>query len=157
MRHLSEIRDKNPQKGGFRQMKGEENSCCDFFSEGLCFSFSLNGSRLAVFRSQRCEQAYIRAQAADSQPAGSTKCQPGKSKLTLCFIARSLQTEERRSACYSTHSSPLSVAELASVMRTFTKSPTRCFPRSKTTTRFCSVRPKSCSRERLDTPSTSTS
>ena len=54
-------------------------------------------------------------------------------------------------------SSPFSVAELLSVIFTFTKSPTRCVPLSKTTTRFCSVRPKSWSRERLDTPSTNTS
>ena len=54
-------------------------------------------------------------------------------------------------------SSPFSVAELASVIRTFTKSPTRCVPRSNTTTRFCSVRPNSWSRERLETPSTRTS
>lgn len=52
---------------------------------------------------------------------------------------------------------PFSVAELLSVIFTFTKSPTRCVPLSKTTTRFCSVRPKSWSRERLDTPSTNTS
>ena len=54
-------------------------------------------------------------------------------------------------------SSPFSVAELASVTRTLTKSPTRCVPLSNTTTRFCSVRPNSWSRERLETPSTSTS
>ena len=54
-------------------------------------------------------------------------------------------------------SSPFSVAELLSVILTVTKSPIRCVPRSKTTTRFCSVRPKSWSRERLETPSTNTS
>lgn len=54
-------------------------------------------------------------------------------------------------------SSPFSVAELLSVIFTVTKSPTRCVPLSKTTTRFCSVRPKSWSRERLETPSTNTS
>ena len=54
-------------------------------------------------------------------------------------------------------STPLSVALEASVMRSHTRSPGRWFPRSNTTTLFCSVRPKSCSRERLLTPSTSTS
>lgn len=38
-------------------------------------------------------------------------------------------------------SSPFSVAEPDSVIFTITKSPIRCLPRSKTTTRFCSVRP----------------
>lgn len=54
-------------------------------------------------------------------------------------------------------STPLSVALEASVMRSHTRSPGRWLPRSNTTTLFCSVRPKSCSRERLLTPSTSTS
>ena len=49
---------------------------------------------------------------------------------------------------------PFSVAELASVTRTLTKSPIRCVPLSNTTTRFCSVRPNNWSRERLETPST---
>ncbi len=44
-------------------------------------------------------------------------------------------------------SSPFSVAELDSVIFTITKSPTRCVPRSNTTTRFCSVRPKNWSRD----------
>ena len=50
-------------------------------------------------------------------------------------------------------SSPFSVAELDSVTFTITKSPTRCVPRSNTTTRFCSVRPNNWSRLRLETPS----
>lgn len=37
--------------------------------------------------------------------------------------------------------SPFSVAELLSVILTRMNSPTRCVPRSNTTTRFCSVRP----------------
>lgn len=61
--------------------------------------------------------------------------------------------------CYASGavSTPLSVALEASVMRSHTRSPGRWLPRSNTTTLFCSVRPKSCSRERLLTPSTSTS
>ena len=58
---------------------------------------------------------------------------------------------------YSVTSVPFRVAELDSVIFTFTKSPIRWLPRSNTTTLFCSVRPNNCSLERLDTPSTNTS
>lgn len=57
----------------------------------------------------------------------------------------------------SVQRSPSSVALVEPVMRTLTKSPGRAVPRANTTTLFCSVRPKSCSRDRLLTPSTSTS
>ena len=63
----------------------------------------------------------------------------------------------RDTLAFQSTASPSSVALVLPVMVTMTRSPMWWRPLPNTTALFCSVRPMSCSRERLLKPSTSTS